>query len=85
VTIADVVYPGHCFYDDYHLFVYLNNMSIIDGFPIFSNPANLETIVENSYGIVRTYNGYTILTSINGEYGNCNAVLRKSTQTATIP
>lgn len=75
LIIAGIEYPGHCFCDDFHLFVYLDNMSITDGFPIFSNPENLDIIHEKSYEYEREYTGYTVLKSISSEYGNCNVVL----------
>ena len=82
VTIAGVEYPGHCICDGVHLFVYLENMSMIDGFPILSRPENLAVIHEKSYEKEREYTGYTALKSISGEYGNCNAVLTREVTNA---
>lgn len=82
LTIAGIEYPGRCICDGFHLFIYLDNMSMIEGFPILSNPGNLAVIHENSYEHERDYAGYTVLQSISGEYGNCNAVLVREANNA---
>lgn len=77
VTIAGNEYSGHCILTDTRLFVYLDKMSIADGFAIISAPHALDTIIEKSYGRETTYTGYTELAAISAEYGNCNLVLKK--------
>ena len=77
VTIAGTEYPGHCILTDTRLFIYLDNMTITEGFAIVSAPHALDAITEKSYGRETTYAGYTEITAISGEYGNCNVVLKK--------
>ena len=77
VAINGNEYPGHCILTDTRLFVYLDDMSLMEGFAIVSAPHALDAITEKSYGRETTYAGYTEITAISGEYGNCNVVLRK--------
>lgn len=78
LTINGSVYDGHCIESDGRLFVYLDSLTIMDGFRIFSEPDNYATIHEVSYGVERDYIGYNTLMAINGEYGNCNVTLGKN-------
>ena len=77
VTIDGIIYDGHCLLSDGHLFLYLNKMTLAQGFMILSISEKLSVIHENSYGHERDYEGYTKLVAINDEYGNCNATLIK--------
>ena len=80
LTLNDgTVLNGHIQEDGYGqlIFVYLDNMSLMDGFMILSNPGKTVRIVAESHGEEHVYEGYTVLTDINNEYGNCNATLRK--------
>ena len=60
------------------IYVYLDNFPLTDGFVLLSNPEKTRKIVANSYGHEYIYEGYTTLSAISDEYGNCNAVLRRS-------
>lgn len=79
ITLYDgTVLAGHCIRVDVHLFVYLTGgISMAEGFAIFTQPDRLIRIVENNHGHEHIYDGYTQLTAINTEYGNCNLTLRK--------
>ena len=77
VTIAGTEYAGHCILTDTRLFVYLDDMSLMEGFAIVSAPHALDAITEKSYDRETTYAGYTVIMAISGEYGNCNVVLKK--------
>lgn len=77
LTINGSVYDGHCLESDDRLFVYLDGLTIMDGFRIFSDPDNYATIHEVSYGVERDYTGYNTLIAVNGEYGNCNVTLKR--------
>lgn len=78
VTIMGIEYAGHCILTDTRLFVYLDGMTILEGFAIVSAPHALDSILEKSYGRETVYAGYTEITAISGEYGNCNIVLKKA-------
>ena len=82
VTIAGNEYPGHCILTDTRLFVYLDSMSLMDGYAVVSPPHALDSITEKSYGRETTYTGYTEISAISGEYGNCNIVLKKGESNA---
>lgn len=63
--------------DGLTIFVYLYGLSILEGATIFSNKGNIATITAMNHGTETVYEGYTEMTSINNEYGNCNIVLRR--------
>ena len=63
--------------DDRIIFVYLDGMSIQEGFRLFIDPEKTKRIVAESSGVERTYEGYTQLTAINNEFGNCNITMQK--------
>lgn len=77
VTIDGTTYAGHCIVSEGFLFVYLDGMSILDGFGIFSDPSKLAVIHESSYGHERDYEGFIKLIAINSEFGNCNVTLER--------
>lgn len=60
------------------IFVYLDGMNLADGFALFSVPGRTKVITANSYGAVHQYEGFTHLSSISDEYGNCNIVMKKA-------
>lgn len=59
------------------IFVYMDKLSLIEGFALLSDADKTKKIVANSYGNEHVYEGYTTLSAISDEYGNCNAVLKK--------
>lgn len=59
------------------IFVYLDGMSIIQGFTLFSDPEKTGRIIEKRVDTEKIYEGYTNLTAINTEYGNCNITMQK--------
>lgn len=63
--------------DDTVIFVYLTGLSLADGFSLFSNGQNLTVIRENNHGTEHVYRGFTQMTAISAEFGNCNITLRK--------
>ena len=73
------ILPGS---DGQLIFVYLDGMSLVQGFAIFSDAENIATIVENNHGEEHIYEGYTEITAINTEYGNCNITLRRTANAA---
>lgn len=79
ILIDGTVLDGHIIDngDGQVIFVYLNNMSIVDGFNIFSNKERIKKIIASSHGEEFVYNRYTELFSISHEFGNCNIALRR--------
>lgn len=64
--------------DDRIIFVYLNGLSLAEGFAIFSDPGRIRKITEKiDAETEREYNGFTVITAINMEFGNCNLTLRR--------
>ena len=69
--------------DNSILCVYLSGLSITEGFTIFSDAGNLQTITETiDPQTVKVHEGYTKLFAINGEFGNCNIKLRRGSDAA---
>lgn len=79
ITLNDgTVLEGHCIRVDLNLFVYLTGgISMAEAFALFTVPDKLIRITENNHGNEHIYDGFTALTAINTEYGNCNLTLRK--------
>ena len=73
---------GHCMQDDRNLFVYLDNMTVLQGVVIFGDPEKTSRIVEMNHGVEHVYEGYTEIYSASHEYGNCNLVMRKAESNA---
>lgn len=76
ITLNDgTVLEGHILEngDGQMIFVYLDGMSLTDGFVIFNDPERTKRI----YAGEKTYEGYTQLWAINNEFGNCNVTMRK--------
>lgn len=63
--------------DDRIIFVYLDGMSLVDGFTLFTDPEKAKRITANFYGQETVYEGFTELTSISSEYGNCNITMKR--------
>lgn len=64
------------------IFVYLTGMNLAEGFLIFSNTENIATLTVMNHGTEYIYEGYTEISAINTEYGNCNIIMKKP---AVIP
>jgi len=78
LTLNDgTVVNGHCFEDDTNLFVYLDNMTVIQGVMLFSDQNRTERIVAMNHGNEHIYEGYTDIYAASHEFGNCNLVMRK--------
>jgi len=69
---------GHCFADDQNLFVYLDNMTVVQGVMLFADPEKAEKITALDHGHTDVYEGYTEIYNASHEYGNCNLVMRKA-------
>ena len=61
------------------IFVYLYKMSLPDGFALFSDPNKTIRMIAINHGNEHVFEGYTEITAINSEYGNCNLTMRKVT------
>ena len=59
------------------IFVYLDGMSLTDGFRLFSDPNRTVHMVAMNHGVQHVYDGYTEIVAASSEYGNCNLTMRK--------
>ena len=59
------------------IFVYINNMSVVDGVTIFANRAKTGRIIATNHEAQHIYEGYTHLYAASNEFGNCNIVMEK--------
>ena len=59
------------------IFVYLDGMSIAEGFTMFSYPGRTEKIISKNGEDETVYEDYTELWAINNEYGNCNITMKR--------
>ena len=59
------------------IFVYLDGKTISEGFALFSDPEKTSRIIAKNRDTETIYNGYTNMTAISSEYGNCNIVMQK--------
>ena len=59
------------------IFVYLDGMSLADGFRLFSDTNRTARMIAMNHGVQHVYDGYTEITAVNGEFGNCNLTMRK--------
>lgn len=59
------------------IFVYLDNMSVVEGVMLFADSEKSRHIVALSYGHEHIYDGYTELYSASHAYGNCNLVMKR--------
>ena len=83
ITMNDgTVLEGHIIEngDGRIIFVYLDKLKLADGFALFSDTNKTMRMVELNHGNENVYEGYTEITSINSEFGNCNLTLKKVTQ-----
>lgn len=73
---------GHCFEDDRNLFVYLDDMTVVQGVALFSDPEKTTKITAENHGNTHVYEGYTEIWAASHEFGNCNLVMRKAQSNA---
>lgn len=77
ITLSDgTVVNGHCFADDRNLYVYLDDMTVIDGV-LLCTPERMTRIVAHNHGNEHVYEGFTEIWSANHEFGNCNLIVRR--------
>ena len=60
------------------IYVYLQGMSLSEGFMIMNNPNRTKHIIADNRGTQHVYDGFTVIFSINNEFGNCNLTMRKA-------
>lgn len=78
ITLNDgTVLHGHCILTETALFVYLDNMPIMDGITLFADAEKTSRIVEMNHGNEHVYEGYTVLSAVSSEFGNCNLVMKR--------
>ena len=80
ITLADgTVLEGHILEngDWMTIFVRLTGLSLAHGYMLFSNAENIAHIVTYNHGTVNEYDGFTNMTAINTDFGNCNITLKK--------
>ena len=59
------------------IFVYLKDMTVLQGVLLFSDTEKSERIVVHFHGAEHIYEGYTEIYRASHEYGNCNLTMRK--------
>lgn len=59
------------------IFVYMDKLSLAAGYALMSDKNKTVRIIAESHGNRHVYEGFTVLSAISDEYGNCNAVLRR--------
>ncbi len=78
ITLNDgTIVNGHCLDMETALFIYLDDMDMLEGVRLFSDPEKTKIIVEENHGNTHTYEGYTKLSAVSSEFGNCNLVMRR--------
>ena len=80
LTFADgTTADGHILPDGMGLriYVYLDDMSLPDGYVMMSNADKTSSITAYSHGTTTVYEGFTEIIAISTEFGNCNLVMRK--------
>ena len=64
--------------DGQYIFVYLDGKSLAEGYVLMSDTAKISVMTNVYAGEDQdTFSGYTEITAINTEYGNCNLTMRK--------
>ena len=78
ITLNDgTIVNGHCIETDTALFVYLDNMPLVNGVVLFSDPEKTDTLIAVNHGVQAVYENYTVLYAASSEYGNCNLVMKR--------
>ena len=78
LTLNDgTVVNGHCMLSSRKLFVYLDEMDMMEGFLLFSDPEKTSVITELNHGHEHIYEGYTQVDAVSREFGNCNLVMSR--------
>lgn len=80
LTFADgTTVDGHILPDGMGLriYVYLDDMSLSEGYVLMSNADKTSSITAYSHGTTTVYEGFTEIIAISTEFGNCNLVMRK--------
>ena len=80
LTFADgSTVEGHVLPDGMgiRIYVYLDGMSLADGYTLMNDPEKTGTITALNHGETTVYEGYTEIIAISTEFGNCNVVMRK--------
>lgn len=81
LTFADgTVVTGHILEDGIGLriYVYLDGMSLADGFALMNDTMKTNRIVAMNHGVESVYEDYTEIAAISTEFGNCNLVMKKA-------
>lgn len=79
LTLNDgTVLAGHCIRSGRNLYIYLDNMSILNGVALFSDASKVGKIIENNHGTENVYQGFTRLVAVSHEFGNCNIVMEEA-------
>ena len=60
------------------IFVYLFGKTLIEGITVFGDASNIARIVVNDHGTETVYDGFTQITAVNTEFGNCNLTMRRA-------
>ena len=81
LTLKDgTVVNGHILdsADGLKIYVYLDNMPLVDGVILFSDSAKTEKIIAMNHGTEKEYRRYTEICSASNEFGNCNLVMKRT-------
>ena len=69
---------GHAFVDGLFLYLYLNQNTLTEAFPLLNDPDKTAQVTEDRNGQITEYTGFSHLRSISEESGGMvSAVLRK--------
>ena len=59
------------------IFVYLDNMRVVEGVTLFGVQENVTVLIAMNHGTEKRYEGFTEVYAASHEFGNCNLVMRK--------
>ena len=63
--------------DDRIIFVYLDGMSLMDGYALMSDRNKTIRMTALNHGNEQVYDGFTEIDAISSAVGNCNLTMRK--------
>ena len=63
--------------DDRIIFVYLDGMSLMDGYALMSDRNKTIRMTALNHGNEHVYDGFTEIDAISSAFGNCNLTMRK--------